>query len=298
MQGTYYFLDLDSRALIKRRRFAELPMPDSVIKKIERWGKRDKQNGLLRFCDRNNDPFDWTDEQEPLVNDNAPEPEPATYPDIPAEMPGVVLEANVPAVESPTPPSEEERMAAAIENAGLADEFEEFRFRGRQETANQRHGRDVFVTHNHINVIPAEEGEMAEAAEQEEEEEEVTGEEIPTLADDDSSDDETYIDEDIEDIELSYDESEMDGDSNDSPSERFQETRSGRRVKPPERYRDTINISVGGMHFTVGEMHFTVGATNLTTPIPVRREELKVLGAIMTQLSLKEGLKRFGERGR
>ena len=66
------------------------------------------------------------DEQEPLVNDNAPEPEPATYPDIPAEMPGVVLEANVPAVESPTPPSEEERMAAAIENAGLADEFENF----------------------------------------------------------------------------------------------------------------------------------------------------------------------------
>ncbi len=52
------------------------------------------------------------------------------------------------------------------------------------------------------------------------------------------------------------------------------------------------------MHYTVGHMHFAVGTMDLTTPIPVYREELQVLGAIMVQLSLKEGLRRFGERGK
>ena len=45
-------------------------------------------------------------------------------------------------------------------------------------------------------------------------------------------------------------------------------------------------------------MHFAVGATDLVTPIPVYSNEVKVLGVIMTQLSLKEGLKRFGEKGK
>ena len=45
-------------------------------------------------------------------------------------------------------------------------------------------------------------------------------------------------------------------------------------------------------------MHFAVGATDLVTPIPVYSDEVKVHGVIMTQLSLKEGLKRFGEDGK
>lgn len=52
------------------------------------------------------------------------------------------------------------------------------------------------------------------------------------------------------------------------------------------------------MHFTVNHMHFTIGAANLNLPIPVYEDEMKVLGVIMTQLSLREGLKRFGERGK
>jgi hypothetical protein len=108
MQGSYYFLDLYTKALIKRRRFTELPMPDSIIKRIERWGKKDKQSGLLKFCNRNNEPFEWMDEQEPLMEDNVQDPEPAAYADVPAEIPGVVLESNVPAIATPPPPSEEE----------------------------------------------------------------------------------------------------------------------------------------------------------------------------------------------
>ena len=45
-------------------------------------------------------------------------------------------------------------------------------------------------------------------------------------------------------------------------------------------------------------MHFAVAATDLTTPIPVYQNEIKILGTIMTQLSLREGLKRFGDRGK
>ena len=48
----------------------------------------------------------------------------------------------------------------------------------------------------------------------------------------------------------------------------------------------------------MGQMHFTVAATDLVTPIPVCQSEVDVLGVIMTQLSLREGLKLFGERGK
>jgi hypothetical protein len=104
MQGSYYFIDLNTKAVIKRRRFQELPVPDSVIKKVETWGRRDKQTAL--------------------VEDNAPEPIQAPFPEIPAETPGVEIEANVPALVTPPPPPEEQRLAAAVANAGIDNEFE------------------------------------------------------------------------------------------------------------------------------------------------------------------------------
>jgi hypothetical protein len=52
------------------------------------------------------------------------------------------------------------------------------------------------------------------------------------------------------------------------------------------------------MHFTVGQMHFSVAATDLATPIPVYQEEIKVLAVIMTQLTLREELRRSGVRGK
>lgn len=204
----------------------------------------------------------------------------------------MTLEASVPAVVTPPPPSEEERMAAALENAGIAGEFEEFRYRGQRGGDEQHHGRGVHVTHNHFNLIPAEAGEIGPQDDGEEES-------LPPLAEEDeSSDDETYVDEELEDVELIYDESEDEQNSSHSQEDRIQETRSGRQVRPPARYRGTTHISVGGMHFTVSQMHFLVAATDLTTPIPVMQDEIKILAVIMTQLSLKEGLRRFGTRGK
>jgi hypothetical protein len=42
-QGTMKFLNLETGKIIKRRQLKELPMPDSIIKKVEYWAKKDKQ---------------------------------------------------------------------------------------------------------------------------------------------------------------------------------------------------------------------------------------------------------------
>jgi hypothetical protein len=60
-QGTHWFLSLDSGEMVKRKRFDKFPMPASIIRKLSRWGKHDKQNGCLTLADRNNISFEWYD---------------------------------------------------------------------------------------------------------------------------------------------------------------------------------------------------------------------------------------------
>ena len=81
-QGTCKFLSLKTKKVIKQRKFDELPIPDSVIKKVDSWGWRDQANRRLVFRDRNNNPYDWEEEHDTLIEDNAieQEPEPAPYP--------------------------------------------------------------------------------------------------------------------------------------------------------------------------------------------------------------------------
>ena len=94
--GTYKFLSLKTGKVIKRQKFDVIPTPASVIKKINYWGRRDQTNGRLVVRDRNNNPYDWEEEHDILIEDNAikQEPEPAPYPNIPAEIPGVELECD------------------------------------------------------------------------------------------------------------------------------------------------------------------------------------------------------------
>lgn len=97
-------------------------------------------------------------------------------------------------------------------------------------------------THNHFNLIPAEEREVAPG----EKEEEDIDVQLPGLdMEEESSDKETYVDEEIEDIELIHNDSKGPNDKGNKgnltdQSEQLHETRSGRRVKPPEWYRDTF----------------------------------------------------------
>lgn len=205
MQGSYYFLDLDTNALIKCRRFMELLAPDSDITKIERWGQQDNPNGMLQFVDRNNDTYDWDDEHSPLVEDIAPKPEPATFPDIPAKIPGMILESNFPAVQTQPSPPEEQQMTAAVKNAGIDVKFEEFRFRGNSRGGEAHHPRDVVVTNNHFNIITAEHGEISPTDQTDEESVEDATSELTdreNASSDSDPDDKIYVDEELEILNL------------------------------------------------------------------------------------------------
>eukprot|EP00957_Ditylum_brightwellii_P061194 4643419-Ditylum_brightwellii.AAC.1 len=52
MQGGYKFLNLESGEIINRRKFTELPMPESVIKKVEAFATADGEDRKIIFTNR------------------------------------------------------------------------------------------------------------------------------------------------------------------------------------------------------------------------------------------------------
>ncbi len=83
------------------------------------------------------------------------------------------------------------------------------------------------MTHHHYNLVPEEEGEVGPHEPDTDKDDE---EEPPALEEGESSDDETYVDEKIEDVELSYDELNVKTDPIESAEAKRQQTRSGRRI--------------------------------------------------------------------
>lgn len=55
-QGTYKFFHLKTMQVIKRKLFEQLPVPDRIIRQVERIGRRNKQDGGggIRYANRNN----------------------------------------------------------------------------------------------------------------------------------------------------------------------------------------------------------------------------------------------------
>ena len=157
MQGTYKFLDLATKQVIKRK-FTMFPMPDSMKLKIKCWGHHDRQTGCLRFCDHHNEPFQWTDEHESLIEDNATDPEPALLPDIPMEIPGVAMESHyvvlpTPAIEEVPKPTIKVRTLAVAANANFGPRLAEFTELG--NLTRMTHEPNDYLMIN-VNVIPAE----------------------------------------------------------------------------------------------------------------------------------------------
>ena len=74
----------------------------------------------LEFLNRKKQPFDWEKEE---LNETLPKVEEPIYPDILAEVPGLVLESdsddNNDAVMTPPPPTTEEQAETALENMGM-----------------------------------------------------------------------------------------------------------------------------------------------------------------------------------
>jgi hypothetical protein len=76
-QGSYKFLSLRTGKRITRKQFTELPMPDSVVKRVEAMALREKQDKTITLSDRSgniisdvsDNPDDETVEAAAGVND-------------------------------------------------------------------------------------------------------------------------------------------------------------------------------------------------------------------------------------
>ena len=93
------------------------------------WGKTprgEKYSDGIEFRNRKNQPFDWENEK---LAETLPEVEEPIYPDILAEVPGLVLESDITdeddAVLSPAPPTFEEEAAASFDNSGVPTDLTE-----------------------------------------------------------------------------------------------------------------------------------------------------------------------------
>jgi hypothetical protein len=315
MQGTYKFLNLSTGRIIKRRKFDEYHIPDSIIKKVNAMGRKDHKHGRLRFCDRNNQPFDWDEENEILIEDNAVEPEPAAFPDIPAEMPGVEKESDYEdlpeaAVEEDPTPTEEELIDAAILNANFGPREAEVLQQSRSTgVVGHQNGQDIVIN---VEYNPEE---IADPMDEEEDEDNEGAPQLDDAAD--SSDDETFTPDDESDIELEEFEEEPLEDENDDDQQAPR--RSQRNRTPIEQFvpnqssymhaavtnEPRIQVINPKMFDPMAVRQFGLkkyppkkGMPNddLDKPFEIQHDEVEVLGIIMAQMSLKEGLRLFGER--
>ena len=127
LQGSVKCFSLLTGKLLIRRTVKTLPIPDRILKLINKWGRssRSKQFGnTLEFRDRNKAKYDWDNEE---IEEQANLVEPANtgaHPGILAEIPGVELETDhedgTTAIEAVPKPDLATRAAAARANANLA----------------------------------------------------------------------------------------------------------------------------------------------------------------------------------
>ena len=107
-----------------------MPLPDSVIAKVNTIVKKQNQGRQFLFTNRLNKPFGWTDEvqEDDEELQGLLEYEEAPYPDISAELPGIELERNqtndqtdgpTRTIDKEPEPDIEELAAGAPENADI-----------------------------------------------------------------------------------------------------------------------------------------------------------------------------------
>ena len=109
-----------------RRVIKVVPYPDRVIKRLNDLGKTPRgekySNGLV-FLNRKKQPFNWENEE---LNEQLPEVEEPIYPDILAEVPGLVLKSDFDdandVVMTPPPPTLEKQAERALDNMGMTDD--------------------------------------------------------------------------------------------------------------------------------------------------------------------------------
>ncbi|KAL7466255.1 hypothetical protein ACHAXS_006545 [Conticribra weissflogii] len=132
MQGTYKFFCLTTGRVIKRQQFKELPMPGSIIRKLEQWDG-DTNIGALTFADRRGNPYQWNKEYSDTRTDKEDDRGDN------AEFPGVVVEDNInEALNEDEGDDVREQAARAAENANLDAEQPQITFGRRQVRPNEQ----------------------------------------------------------------------------------------------------------------------------------------------------------------
>jgi hypothetical protein len=86
-QGSYHFLSLVSGLVIKRCTFDETPAPQSGIDRVATLAATSGVLSDLVFANRRRGPFSWSTEDTPGIDPTLLPP----CPDIPADMPGVLI---------------------------------------------------------------------------------------------------------------------------------------------------------------------------------------------------------------
>jgi hypothetical protein len=126
LQGSVKFYCIHTGWVLKHRSFTPMPMPDSVIQRVNTIGEREKQGQTFWFLNRRGEPYKWTDkvpEDNPdfqgLLDENEGT---AVYPDVSAELPGVELEAeerDYQTIVDEPEPDFRDLAGAALHNAGI-----------------------------------------------------------------------------------------------------------------------------------------------------------------------------------
>ena len=126
-QGSQVCFDLKTGRVLLRRVIKVLPMPDSVIKVINDWGKSQTNadfKNKLEFWDRLKQKYDWENDDLDTDNGKVEEELVSPFTEIPAEILGVRLETHAQpdtgAIQAPPVPTMSDIAKIASANAGLA----------------------------------------------------------------------------------------------------------------------------------------------------------------------------------
>lgn len=93
LQGTYKFLCLTTGKKLKKRKWTELPMPDSIIQQVDQMATKEKRGGSWSVTNRNKEEVGFHDDDEDQIGENMDTAATATIdPEIAADIPGVHLE--------------------------------------------------------------------------------------------------------------------------------------------------------------------------------------------------------------
>ena len=122
LQGSYKSLSLSTGKKVTRRKFTEMRVTDAVIKQVEEMAVKDGAVKGINFKDRKGVEYEFDNDKE--YNILVEPDEPASFPDIPADAPGMLTELEeeygIDNVVQDEPEMSDERQAIlAANNSGL-----------------------------------------------------------------------------------------------------------------------------------------------------------------------------------